>query len=61
MRWRVGLALVALVGGLWIAIGPAFEGRISAAEMAQETGVGAAVALGAAVLLLLDLRRPASR
>lgn len=61
MRWRVGLALVALVGGLWIAVGPAFEGRISAPELAQETGVGVAVALGAAILLLLDLRRPASR
>jgi hypothetical protein len=61
MRWRAALMLVVLVVGVWIAVGPAFEGHISRSELAQEVGVGVVIALGAVVMLLLDLRRPASR
>jgi hypothetical protein len=60
MRWRAVLMLAVLAVGVWIAVGPAFEGHISHSELAQEVGVGSVIALAAAVLLLLDLRRPAS-
>lgn len=60
MRVRAVLTLVALVVGVWIAVGPAFEGQISRSELAQEVGTGVAIAVGAAVLLVLDLRRRAS-
>jgi hypothetical protein len=60
MRWRAVLMLVALAVGIWIAVGPAFEGHISGSELAQEVGVGTVIALAAAITLVLDLRRRAS-
>ena len=60
MRWRAMLMLVVLAVGVWIAVGPAFEGHIAGSELAQEVGVGCAIALAAAVLLVNDLRRRAS-
>jgi hypothetical protein len=60
MRWRAVLMLVVLAVGIWIAVGPAFEGHISRSELAQEVGVGTLIALGAGILLILDLRRRAS-
>ncbi len=60
MRGRALLTLLVLLVGVWIAVGPAFEGRISASELAQEVGVGSVIAVAAAILLVHDLRHRAS-
>ncbi|HEX3607031.1 MAG TPA: hypothetical protein VH134_14000 [Candidatus Dormibacteraeota bacterium] len=60
MRWRAALTLMVLAVGVWIAVGPVFEGHIAGSELAQEVGVGSVIALGALVLLVHDLRRRAS-
>lgn len=60
MRRRALLTLAVLLVGVWIAVGPAFEGRISTSELAQEVGVGSVIAIAAAILLVHDLRHRAS-